>query len=68
MDKDSIRLTREEWRLVEEQCKDCLYWGNSKGCMLPSAGDPEPAPNCTEFILFERRIAKLIQGVRDITP
>ena len=48
--KDDIKLTREEWRVVEEQCKDCQFWGYSQGCMLPEAIDPEPALSCDAFV------------------
>lgn len=48
MKDNDIRLTREEWEIVEEQCKDCQFW-NSTGCVHPDAGWPEPVPDCPCF-------------------
>ncbi len=46
MTDDPIKLTAEEWKLVQEQCKDCCFWDDREGCSFPEAGFAEPTKDC----------------------
>ena len=41
-----IRLTLDEWQIVKEQCRDCIYWSDVSGCTVPQASFPEPVKHC----------------------
>ena len=41
-----IRLTREEWETVEEQCKDCHYWTDDGCNCFPPLKAPLPVKRC----------------------
>lgn len=49
---NEIRLTRGEWKVVEEQCSKCKLWDNREGCMFDagkSTHDPYPVQECNMF-------------------
>jgi len=48
--KCDIALTVEEWEIVEDQCRKCVYWSDKVGCHdIPNACDNRPVENCLEF-------------------
>ena len=46
MNKEEIKLTAKEWKLVGEQCAKCVYWCDRCGCSFADACDEYPAEGC----------------------
>ena len=42
----AIKLTVNEWGIVQEQCRKCQHWDDINGCLFPDANDANPAEDC----------------------
>ena len=49
---NDIELSREDWDIVEYQCRYCRLWSNTMGCFYEGV-DPHPVKDCN--LLEENR-------------